>query len=42
MKMTREANMMFEELAKNNYQLPSKRGDGRKQGESMKLIEYHL
>ena len=23
---------MFEELAKNNYRPPSKRGDGRKQG----------
>ena len=29
---TREANVMFEELAKNNYQPPSERGDGRKQG----------
>ena len=29
MKTTREANLMFEELAKNNYQCPSKRGDGR-------------
>ena len=32
MKTAREANLMFEELAKNNYQPPSKRGDGRKQG----------
>ena len=31
-KTTREANVMFEELAKNNYQPPSERGDGRKQG----------
>ena len=33
MKTTREANLMFKELAKNNYQPPSKRGDGRKQEE---------
>ena len=32
MKTTREANLMFEELAKNNYQPPSERGDGRLQG----------
>ena len=32
MKTTREANFMFKELAKNNYQPPSERGDGRKQG----------
>ena len=32
MKTTKEANLMFEELAKNNYQLPSERGDGRRQG----------
>ena len=32
MKTTREANLMFEELAKNNYQPPSMRGDGRRQG----------
>ena len=32
MKTTREANLMFEELAKNNYQPPSERGDERKQG----------
>ena len=32
MKTAREANLMFEELAKNNYQPPSERGDGRKQG----------
>ena len=30
MKTAREANLMFEELAKNNYQPPSERGDGRK------------
>ena len=32
MKTTKEANLMLEELAKNNYQPPSKRGDGRRQG----------
>ena len=32
MKTARKANLMFEELAKNNYQPPSERGDGRKQG----------
>ena len=32
MKTAWEANLMFEELAKNNYQPPSKRGDGRRQG----------
>ena len=32
MKTAREANLMFEELVKNNYQPPSERGDGRKQG----------
>ena len=32
MKTTREANLMFEELDKNNYQPPSERGDGRRQG----------
>ena len=32
MKTIREANLMFEGLAKNNYQPPSKRGEGRKQG----------
>ena len=32
MKTAREANLMFEELAKNNYQPPSERGDGRRQG----------
>ena len=32
MKTTRETNLMFKELAKNNYQPPSERGDGRKQG----------
>ena len=32
MKTTREANLMFEELAKNNYQPPSERDDGIKQG----------
>ena len=43
MKTTREANLMFEELAKNNYQPPFQRDDGKKKkGESMKLIEYHL
>ena len=31
-KTIREANLMFEELAKNNYQPPSDRGDGRRQG----------
>ena len=32
MKTTREANLMFEELVKNNYKPPSERGDGRKKG----------
>ena len=32
MKTAIKANLMFEELAKNNYQPPFKRGDGRKQG----------
>ena len=32
MKTAREANLMFEELAKNNYQTSFERGDGRKQG----------
>ena len=32
MKIAREANLMFEELAKNNCQPPSERGDGRRQG----------
>ena len=32
MKTTREANLIFEELAKNNYQHPYERGDGRRQG----------
>ena len=32
MKTAREANLMFEELAKNNYQPPSAKGDGTKQG----------
>ena len=32
MKTSREANLMFEELAKNNYQPSSERGDGRRQG----------
>ena len=31
-KIVRESNVMFEELAKNNYQPLSERGDGRKQG----------
>ena len=31
MKTTREANLMFEELAKNKYQPHFERGDGRKQ-----------
>ena len=31
MKTARKANLMFEELAKNNYQPPSKRGDERRQ-----------
>ena len=30
MKTTREASLMFEKLAKNNYQPPSERGDGRR------------
>ena len=42
MKTAREANLMFEELAKNNYQPPSERGDGRNKGEFMKLIECRL
>ena len=32
MKTTREANLLFEKLAKNNYQPPSERSDGRRQG----------
>ena len=32
MKPAREVNVMFEELAKNNYQPPFERGDERKQG----------
>ena len=32
MKTTREANVMFEKLAKTNYQPPFERGDRRKQG----------
>ena len=32
MKTIREANLMFEELAKNNYQPPFEMGDGRNQG----------
>ena len=31
-KLVREANVMFEELAKNNCQPPFERGDGRKLG----------
>ena len=31
-KTTREANQLFEELAKNNYQAPLKRSVGRRQG----------
>ena len=36
MKTTREANLMFEELEKNNYQPPFERGDGRRQGGLMR------
>ena len=32
MKKTQETNLMFEELAKNNYQPPFERGGGRRQG----------
>ena len=32
MKTAREANLMIQELAKNNYQPPFEIGDGRKQG----------
>ena len=32
MKTAQEANLMFEELAKNNYRPPSERGDDRRQG----------
>ena len=32
MKTAKDANLMFEELAKNNYQPSSERGDGRKHG----------
>ena len=32
MKTTKDANLMFKELEKNNYQPPSERGDGRRQG----------
>ena len=31
MKIARDANLMFEELAKNTYQSPSEKGDGRRQ-----------
>ena len=36
-KTVREANVMFEELAKNNYQPPFERGDGGKQGRIHKV-----
>ena len=32
MKITQEENVMFEELAKNNYQPPFERRDGRRHG----------
>ena len=32
MKTAREANLMFEELTKNNYQPSSEKGDSRRQG----------
>ena len=32
MKTTKEVDLMFEELTKNNYQPSSERGDGRKKG----------
>ena len=36
-KTVREANQLFEELAKNNYQAPSKRSIGRKKGGILEL-----
>ena len=36
-KIRREANQIFEELAKNNYQAPSERSIGRKQGGILEL-----
>ena len=36
-KIGRETNKIFEELAKNNYQAPSKRSIGRKQGGILEL-----
>ena len=36
-KIAREANKLFEELAKNNYQPPSERSVGRRQGSILKL-----
>ena len=35
--MTKEANQSFEELAKNNYQAPSERSIGRRQGGILEL-----
>ena len=34
---TKEADKLFEELAKNNYQVPSKRSIGRRQGGILEL-----
>ena len=36
-KMTKEANQLFEDLEKNNYQVPSKRSMGRRQGGILEL-----
>ena len=36
-KTTKEANMVFEELAKNNYPEPSERSIGRRQGGILEL-----
>ena len=35
--MTKEANQLFEDLEKNNYQVPSKRSMGRRQGGILEL-----
>ena len=36
-KTTKEANKLFEELGKNNYQAPSKKNTGRRQGGILEL-----
>ena len=42
MKITREANLMFEELSKKTTNLLLREVMVKGKGESMKLIEYHL